>query len=237
MENLDVFVLALFCFLMGAGLVGLIVYSRGSASKRASSSNTPDPDLEEVAQLWRSRKANRIVVQLGENHYAAASELSPEQQRYLARAASALQAWLAEGEPVKVPPPPAAPYPGASMPPMAPREQDIPLPASPAQEVKPVPARPLDALNRAFTSSPAKAAPKYKSIAAQINDILQAHLPGSPFEAQGISLVEKPDQSVVVRVGSEEYPGVDAVPDPAVRALIKAAVTEWEIKIRGTIQQ
>ena len=233
MENLDVFVLALFCFLMGAGLVGLIVYSRGSTSKPSSGSNTSDPDLEEVARLWRSRKANRIVVQLGENHYAAARELSPEQQQHLARAISVLQTWLTEGEPAKAPPAPAAPRPGL---PTAPKEQELPLPVSPAQEVKPVPARPLDALNRAFTSSPAKAAPKFKSIATQINDILQAHLPGSPFEAQGISLVERPDQSVVVRVGSEEYPGVDTVPDPAVRAFIKAAVAEWEASTRAGIK-
>jgi hypothetical protein len=104
------------------------------------------------------------------------------------------------------------------------------------QELKPVPARPLDALNRVFTSSPAQAAPKFKSIAAQINEILQNRLPGSPYEAVGIDLIETPDQGVVVRVGAEEFPGVEAVSDPGVRAMIKAAVAEWEEKTRGGIR-
>ena len=96
-----------------------------------------------------------------------------------------------------------------------------------------MPARPLDALNRAFTSSPPQAVPKFKSIAAQINEVLQTRLPGSPFEALGIALIEMPDQGVVVRVGSRSIAGVEAVPDPAVRAFIKAAVAEWEANTTG----
>ena len=99
-----------------------------------------------------------------------------------------------------------------------------------------MPARPLDAINRAFISVPTQAAPKFKSIAAQINDVLQSRLPGSPFEAVGINLIETPDQGVVVRVGSEEFPGVEAVSDPAVRAFIKAAVAEWEANTRTGIR-
>jgi hypothetical protein len=236
MENLDVFVLALFCFIMGATLVGLVVYLRGDKARNAPGDKPSDPDLVEVARLWRSRKTKRMVVELDDKTYATVSELSTDLQQRLAGTASVLQSWLAEGEPVKEPQPTAAVPPAYPAPPAAVKEQARLMPAFPAQEVKPVPARPLDAINRSFTSGPTQAVPKFKSIAVQINEVLQARLPGSPFEAVGIALVEMPDQGVVVRVGAEEFTGVEAVPDPAVRAFIKAAVAEWEANTRTGIR-
>jgi hypothetical protein len=236
MENLDVFVLALFCFIMGATLVGLVVYLRGGKAKNLPGENPSDPDMVEVAHLWRSRKTKRLVVELDEKIYISASELSSNQQQHLAGSAAVLQTWLAEGEPSKEPQPAAAAQPVPPTPLAAAKEPAKATAASPAQEVKPVAARPLDAINRAFISGPTQAAPKFKSIAAQINEVLQSRLPGSPFEAVGIHLIETPDQGVVVRVGSEEFAGVEAVPDPAVRAFIKAAVTEWEANTRTGIR-
>jgi len=237
MERLDVFMLALLSFLMGAALVSLVVYLRGGASKRSSGSGAPDPGLEEVVRLWRSRKTRRMVVQLDEKRFTASRELDPEQQRHLVEAATVLQTWLAEEQPAIPPPLPSPVGMHRSAPPPAPvgLEQSGPIP-TPEAGVKPVAARPLEALSRVFTSATPKEAAKFKSIAAQINDILQSRLPGSPFEAQGISLVEMPDQGVIVRVGSEEYAGIEAVPDPAVRAFIKAAVAEWEATTRAGIR-
>ena len=97
-------------------------------------------------------------------------------------------------------------------------------------------ARPLEALNRALVPNPSQMAVQFKSIAAQINDVLQSRLPGSPYAGQGIALVETPDQGVVVRIGIEEYPGVEAVPDPEIRSFIKAAVAEWEARTRRGIR-
>ena len=45
---------------------------------------------------------------------------------------------------------------------------------------------------------------------------------------KGIRLVEDPKEGAVVWVGLEHYAGVDAVKDPEVKALLKAAVGEWE---------
>jgi hypothetical protein len=233
MENLDVFLLALFCFIMGATLVGAIVYLRSGQKRRPADENSPDPDLVEVAHLWRSRNTNRMIVELDEKNYASASELSVNQQQRLASTASVLQTWLREGAPSPAPTPEIRTNPSPEASPLA---NDQPTPASLAQEVKPIAARPLEAFSRVFTTTSTQTAPKFKSIATQINEILQAHLPGSPFEAQGIALVETPNQGVVVRVGSEEYQGVDAVPNPEVRAFIKAAVAEWEGKAREGIR-
>ena len=236
MENLDTFLLALFCFVMGATVVGLVVYLRSGSSRNTPEGKTPDPDLVEVARLWRSYKTMRLVVEMDEKTYLAASELSSEQQQRLAGGAAVLQSWLADEEPAKATEAPLVAPPAPSIPPAAVKEQSAAVPIAMAEAVKPVPARPIDALSRTFSPNPPAAVPKFKSIAVQINEVLQKQLPGSPFEAVGIALIEMPDQGVVVRVGTEEYAGVEAVPDPAVRAFIKAAVAEWEANTRTGIR-
>ncbi|KAF0109153.1 MAG: hypothetical protein FD146_197 [Anaerolineaceae bacterium] len=72
--------------------------------------------------------------------------------------------------------------------------------------------------------------PVAKSIVAQVNDILQSHLPGTPLAAKLVRLGETPGGGVLVFVGTAKYDGIDAVPDPEVVAAIRAAIAEWEKK-------
>jgi len=67
-----------------------------------------------------------------------------------------------------------------------------------------------------------------KSIAAQIDEILQEMLEGSPMASRGIRLMEFPNRGLVVMVGLDQYEGVDLVPDDDIRQLIRSAVEEWE---------
>ena len=69
---------------------------------------------------------------------------------------------------------------------------------------------------------------KPKSIVEQINDILQEKLKDHSALSKGIRLAEDPRQGVIVWVGLEHFVGVDSVPDPEVKAIVKAAVKEWE---------
>ncbi|MBI9043383.1 MAG: hypothetical protein JEZ06_02785 [Anaerolineaceae bacterium] len=66
------------------------------------------------------------------------------------------------------------------------------------------------------------------SIVQQINAILLAMLPHTPLRNKAIRLSESPTEGVIILVGLERYVGVEAVTDPAVKALVKAAVAEWE---------
>ncbi len=67
-----------------------------------------------------------------------------------------------------------------------------------------------------------------KSIVLQIEDILQDMLEGHPLKKREIHLSEDPVRGVIVQVGEYNYEGIEAVPDPDVKAIIRAAVEAWE---------
>jgi hypothetical protein len=70
-----------------------------------------------------------------------------------------------------------------------------------------------------------------KSIVAQIDDILQEKLEGTPLSKRGIRLRELPNQHMAVMVGLDQYEGVEDVPDEEIRNLIRSAVSEWEKRV------
>jgi hypothetical protein len=66
------------------------------------------------------------------------------------------------------------------------------------------------------------------SIVQQIDEIFQAMLEGTDYEDKKIFLAEDPKRGVIVRVGSDVYEGVNAVPDGEVKVMLRSAVAEWE---------
>lgn len=70
--------------------------------------------------------------------------------------------------------------------------------------------------------------PANRSIVMQIDDILQDLLARSPLGSRGIKLTEDPTRGVIVYVGVNRYVGIDSVPDPEVKAIIRQAVQTWE---------
>jgi hypothetical protein len=90
---------------------------------------------------------------------------------------------------------------------------------------------PVSVLARALQSEVRNPAPAPKSIAAQIDDILQEVLENSPLESRAIRLLELPTKGMVVMVGLDQYEGVEAVPDDEIKGMIRSAVAEWERRI------
>jgi hypothetical protein len=68
------------------------------------------------------------------------------------------------------------------------------------------------------------------SIVAQIDAILQVRLAATPLESLGVRLAESPKGDVIVVVGHDRFGSVGDVPDPAVQAAIRSAISEWERK-------
>ena len=135
-----------------------------------------------------------------------------------------MRPWL-EGKPVPAPvistpaPPIPAPIPVADTrqgAPVAPLTPSLtPRPAAPKERAAPKDDRP---------TTPAT------SIVGQIDAILQERLAGTTLEDRGVFLAQSPDASVNVYVGLTRYAGIDDVPDAEIKAAIRAAISEWEIK-------
>jgi FtsZ-interacting cell division protein ZipA len=66
------------------------------------------------------------------------------------------------------------------------------------------------------------------NITEQINDILQAMLKGTPLARRGIQVTAGAGSSVIFRADGLAYGTVDDVPDEEARAIIRAAVADWE---------
>jgi len=75
------------------------------------------------------------------------------------------------------------------------------------------------------------------SIVGQIDSVLQARLEGTSLGERGIFLTQSPEGGVVVYVGLTRYNGVDDVPDPEIKAAIRAAISEWEDKYTPGLQK
>lgn len=69
-----------------------------------------------------------------------------------------------------------------------------------------------------------------KTIVEQIDEIFQAKLVGTPLENEKIQLKESVN-GMTILIGSYKYEGIDAVPDPTVRNLIKESAREWNEKV------
>jgi hypothetical protein len=110
-----------------------------------------------------------------------------------------------------------------------------PAPSAPAS----LPTPPQPAPVQSSISRPVTAAPKAPeaekplasmSIVGQIDSILQVNLAKSPYAKSGVRLQESIQGGVEVYVGLQKFDTVEDVSDPAIKAIIRASISEWENK-------
>jgi hypothetical protein len=163
--------------------------------------------------------------------------LSADQRRRLIDMVNIIRPWL-EGRAA----PPVAqtmkPSPPPSVQPTTLDERLSAIGSSPAPQNQPAPPPParqtaqrpgLGSRPPAGAKEDRPAAPA-NSIVGQIDSILQARLAGTHLEGRGIFLTESPEGGVNVHVGLTRYNAIDDVPEPEIKAAIRAAISEWENK-------
>jgi hypothetical protein len=74
----------------------------------------------------------------------------------------------------------------------------------------------------------AKAVPQF-NLAGEINQIVQARLLASPLaETTTVEVVSDYSGGIRIKVNGQVYSGPDDIPDPAIKALIKESIKQWE---------
>ncbi len=151
------------------------------------------------------------------------TSLTADQRKRLIDMLNLMRPWL-EGKMVAAP---VAASPPAAVPPQ-PKPVVDPHPGTAVTSTPPAPqpavSRPGTIAREDRPIAPAG------SIVNQIDSILQARLVGSPIEDRGVFLAQSPEGGVMVYVGLTKYMGIDDVPDPEIKAAIRAAIAEWENK-------
>ena len=157
-------------------------------------------DLE-ILRAWRTQ-AGKIWLEMDGTRLEDKTSLQTDQRRRLLNVVLDVRPWLEATPGVER-------VPEVQAPPAAPLVQPEKKKGKPSDEN-------------------AKPVPVLKSIIQQIDDVLQIKLETSAFKDRDIQLVEGPGGIVLVKDGVNKYEGVDSVPDPEIKALIRQAVTDWE---------
>jgi hypothetical protein len=197
------------------------------ATEKANAPVAPPPAAPEPVQikvddpgLLRIRNESGYVTLDLDGSRVDTASLTADQRKRLIEMLNLMRPWL-EGKPAAVPAPAKSQVFPASQPDSIPEpSQSAPVPPPPA------PAAPRQAVMSKEDRPIAPAG----SIVSQIDSILQARLAGSPLEDRGVFLAQSSEGGVMVYVGLTKYTGIDEVPDPAIKAAIRAAITEWEDK-------
>jgi hypothetical protein len=245
------------------GLIALVVGAvagfllAGLANPAAPATPSKGKSMAELVRLWRDRRTGKVTLEMDGKMFGSAVEMSSQQKAALIQATDELQLWLAGGERVEravsaTLPVAAAVEPLPEPAPLAPAAAGAAVaaatglakPDSPAStesvlapepEVKPPSMQLGDILASAIRPSKGKTAPSpAKSIAAQVDEIVQEKLPGSAYKDHLIMVTEQPKGGLLVRVDQEHYEGIGDVADPGIQAFLRACVAEWEKRAGGS---
>jgi hypothetical protein len=207
--------LVIFC--IGAAIGGFVERAlKGRSSLHPplppSDKNTlADAEDVEVLSAWRTR-SNKVWLGMDGIRLNDKAALQPGQHQRLLNLVLDLRPWLEVGQQ-------AMPKPESTQPPLSP---GAPTPAISQRLVQ------AKKEKGATAEETAEPAPVLDSIIQQIDKVLQAKLETSPFKERDIQLVEGPGGIVIVKDGINKYEGVDGIPDPEIKALIRQAVADWE---------
>ena len=186
-------------------------------------------ELSPPQQRRLSFSSNVLAKWLGQPAAAnsSASVEQPASPEPAEQPTSPLPAEMPVATPLITPPPAGDWIPAETLPVQSAHSTVPPFIADPSLEVKPVSTSLPDVVGGILKPTPIPV-PVFKSIAMQIDDILQERISGTLFEKRGITVSDGPDHGVLVTMDGKKFQGVKDVPEESVRNLIRSAVMEWE---------
>jgi hypothetical protein len=205
------------------------------ATDKANAPVAPPPPAPEPVTikvddpgLLRIKKESGYITLDLDGNRVDTSALTTDQRKRLIEMLNLMRPWL-EGKPVAAPAKsetasPSQPVPAAASTLFAAPVSSPVTPPPPAPVPQPASPRPATIAKEDRPVAPAG------SIVTQIDSVLQARIAGTPLEDRGVFLAQSPEGGVIVYVGLTKYMGINEVPDPEIKAAIRAAITEWENK-------
>ncbi|HEX2989875.1 MAG TPA: hypothetical protein VHO49_04310 [Anaerolineales bacterium] len=199
-------------------------YKKRQKEEAANKAETPAPEpvtvkVDDPGMLRIKNEGGYLALDL-DGARVDTSALTADERKRLIEMLGLMRPWL-EGK--HVPAPERTSHPPQSLP-----QQSTPLTTPPAAP-RPVPSQPTGPRPSTIAREDRPVAPA-GSIVTQIDSVLQSRLAGTPLEDRGIFLAQSPEGGVMVYVGLTKYMGIEDVPDPEVKAAIRAAIAEWEDK-------
>lgn len=199
-------------------------YKKRKAEEEQERKEQPRPQPMTVTVddpgLLRIKDENGMLALDLDGTRVEASDLSSQQRTRLIEMVNLMRPWL-ERRPTVPSSSPAKPPAPSSPPESAPLISGSPTPK---------PAPPSSDPQTSTAAKDERPATPPNSIISQIDAILQARIAGTPLDERRVFLAQAPDGGVIVYVGMTRYMSVDDVPDAEVKAVIRAAISEWENK-------
>ncbi|MCZ7553992.1 MAG: hypothetical protein M5U05_15660 [Anaerolineales bacterium] len=208
------------------GIIGLVVgvvvgaiLDNALKGSRPPVSDEDGQKLPAAMQVWHDPRSHKLIIEYDGSIHQSASKLTADQKTKLAELVDDLRLWLGLGMPI------------------APSDRlqqvgDLSLAKAAASGEQVYAGLAEQALISQAAGAPSVQAKSGKevpkTIAEQIDEILQEKLPQTEMRNRGIRLMELPGRGMVVMVDGKSYEGVSDVPDDAVRELIQSCVAEWE---------
>ncbi len=181
-------------------------------------------NAHEVLRVLRDNLTGRLTLEMAGKRYASLDEVRDGDVRQgLMTTLHDLEAFAGGAT--------ALPADARTLPASQPARPAGDPPASPA-EYRPLPPPSMNpfremAVLRELSKNPP---PAPKSIAEQIDEVLQEHLVGTPLIHRGLHVRLGPRGDAVFDADGQSYASVDDLPDVEVRDMIRAAIAEWEKK-------
>jgi len=224
-DILPLLFIALICIVVGFVSGMLISGSRNTKEPEPSREIAPVEDARPLISFQLPRIGAGWRLELDGKTYTTPGELDASQRNQLLQGITELRNWMVVDQK------PASAPDRALNSAAAPAPLNSSVPVSTETDKNRVNLNPINVFTRAIQSDVKQVDKPNKSIAAQIDEILQEKLENSSLANRAIRLMELPGKGMVVMVGLDQFDGVNSVPDPEIQELIRSCVAEWERRV------